>query len=160
MNERRHPDGQEPRDRIDGLVREWHDWVTAQNARYRKVARSTLAAVAIAIGVGIGDGLIVLGERGEDKIEMAQAIYAGCLYRTESNSAIRRFLDLIGSSAATREEARTSFPVEPDCRTYTEALLDGPIDDEAFRLPALADPRSAPPEQPSLVPTVTPDPSS
>jgi hypothetical protein len=126
---------------LEEILREARDargemarFLKEQDQRYKNVVKAISLMAALLVAVAAVDFFIVRGEKNDEDIERARAVYAGCLYRNDIFAEVRAFLDSVDQPSGGR------FQMEPDCRTYTRVILDG-VPKEAFDIPEQVDPR-------------------
>jgi hypothetical protein len=128
------------RDRISAIAKRFAQIARDLDRRYRRISHWLIGSmVTFAIFFALG-ALALTEVWGEQKVIRYQAVYSACLERNRTNSGIVSYLSDLGASDKELTRARTRFPTEPDCQTYTTLLFD---DDEApegaFDLPAELD---------------------
>jgi uncharacterized protein YhaN len=139
------PENGRDRDRISELAKHFARIARDLDERERRVEKAIRvlqAAAALLIVFGFV-GWLALREQARETDRVAarqtvaryQAVYSSCLERNKTNTGIVTFLEDLGTKGRVLAKARMFFPNEPDCRTYTEALLGQNVPDGAYDIP-------------------------
>jgi hypothetical protein len=78
----------------------------------------------------------------EQTVARYRAVYTACLERNKTNDGIVAYLRYVGVHGAGLRRANRYFPDQPDCKTYTLALLGPDAPPGAFDVPELIRTRS------------------